>query len=203
VASQLEPLRGRAAPLFFGSGLCAAGLTSAITAPRAAACAAGGALGWGSDLKSGRIRLLWGFVLLTGMSFGIFLGASPYQIILLAQAGNGIFLPLALILLLIVGCMMDIFSAILVVVPPGHRCKERQHFLETFLQRWWGFPPSAVACPLRKRGAADPIGGGARLDAGRSGGRALRAPSILERCSGSSDRPPNPPGRWTNALGNI
>ena len=36
------------------------------------------------------------------MSFGIFLGASPYQIILLAQAGNGIFLPLALILLLIV-----------------------------------------------------------------------------------------------------
>ena len=102
VASRLEPLLGRAAPVFFGIGLFAAGLTSAITAPLAAAYAAGGALGWGADLKSGRIRLLWGFVLLTGMGFGIFLGASPYQIILLAQAGNGIFLPLALILLLVV-----------------------------------------------------------------------------------------------------
>ncbi len=102
VASRLEPLLGRAAPIFFGIGLFAAGLTSAITAPLAAAYAAGGALGWGADLKSRRIRLLWGFVLLTGMGFGIFLGASPYQIILLAQAGNGVVLPLALILLLVV-----------------------------------------------------------------------------------------------------
>ena len=102
VAARLEPLLGRAAPLFFGIGLFAAGLTSAITAPLAAAYAAGGAMGWGSDLKSGRFRLLWGFVLLTGMFCGIFLGASPYQIILLAQAGNGIVLPLTLVLLLIV-----------------------------------------------------------------------------------------------------
>ena len=36
------------------------------------------------------------------MFCGIFLGASPYQIILLAQAGNGVVLPLALILLLVV-----------------------------------------------------------------------------------------------------
>ena len=102
VAARLEPLLGSAAPVFFGIGLFAAGLTSAITAPLAAAYAAGGALGWGADLKSGRIRVLWGFVLLTGMFCGIFLGASPYQIILLAQAGNGVVLPLALILLLIV-----------------------------------------------------------------------------------------------------
>ena len=102
MAARLEPLLGRAAPLFFGIGLFAAGLTSAITAPLAAAYAAGGAMGWGSDLKSGRFRLLWAFVLLTGMFCGIFLGASPYQIILLAQAGNGIVLPLTLVLLLIV-----------------------------------------------------------------------------------------------------
>ena len=102
VAARLEPLLGSAAPVFFGIGLFAAGLTSAITAPLAAAYAAGGALGWGANLKSGRIRVLWGFVLLTGMFCGIFLGASPYQIILLAQAGNGVVLPLALILLLIV-----------------------------------------------------------------------------------------------------
>ena len=59
---RLEPLLGRAAPFFFGLGLFAAGLTSAITAPLAAAYAASGALGWPPDLRSGRFRLLWGFV---------------------------------------------------------------------------------------------------------------------------------------------
>ncbi len=102
VAARLEPLLGRAAPLFFGIGLFAAGLTSSVTAPLAAAYAASGALGWGSDLRSNRFRMLWGGVLLTGVVFGIFLGASPYQIILLAQAGNAVVLPLTLILLLIV-----------------------------------------------------------------------------------------------------
>ena len=102
VAARLEPLLGRAAPVFFGIGLFSAGLTSAITAPLAAAYAAGGALGWRSDLRSGRFRLLWASVLLTGMFCGIFLGASPYEIILLAQAGNAVVLPLTLVLLLIV-----------------------------------------------------------------------------------------------------
>lgn len=102
VATRLEPLLGEWAPLFFGIGLFAAGMTSAITAPLAAAYAAGGALGFRPDLKSGRFRLLWAFVLLSGMFFGIVLGASPYQIILFAQAGNGIVLPLTLVLLLIV-----------------------------------------------------------------------------------------------------
>ena len=102
VAQRLEPLLGRAAPLFFGLGLFAAGLTSAITAPLAGAYAASGALGWGSDLKSPRFRMLWAFVLLTGVVCGVTLGASPYQVILLAQAGNGIVLPLTLVLLLIV-----------------------------------------------------------------------------------------------------
>lgn len=102
VAQRLEPLLGRAAPLFFGLGLFAAGLTSAITAPLAGAYAASGALGWGSDLKSPRFRMLWAFVLLTGIVCGVTLGASPYQVILLAQAGNGIVLPLTLVLLLLV-----------------------------------------------------------------------------------------------------
>ena len=102
VAARLEPVLGPAAPLFFGIGLFAAGLTSSITAPLAAAYAASGALGWGSDLKSRRFQLLWGGVLLTGMVFGMVLGASPYQIILLAQAGNAVVLPLTLVLLLVV-----------------------------------------------------------------------------------------------------
>lgn len=102
VAQQLEPLLGAAAPIFFGLGLFAAGLTSAITAPLAGAYATAGALGWSTNLKDQRFRMLWGFILLTGVFCGVFLGASPYQIILFAQAGNGVVLPLALILLLIV-----------------------------------------------------------------------------------------------------
>ena len=98
----LEPLLGRAAPVFFGLGLFAAGLTSAITAPLAATYAAGGALGWPPDLRSGRFRLLWGFVLATGVFCAVALGGSPYYVILLAQAGNGLVLPLTLILLLMV-----------------------------------------------------------------------------------------------------
>lgn len=87
VASHLQPLLGRAAPIFFGIGLFAAGLTPAITAPLAAAYAARGALAWRSDLKSGRIHLPWGFVPLTGMSFGIFL---PFALILLFVMVNKI-----------------------------------------------------------------------------------------------------------------
>ena len=102
VAERLAPLLGRAAPVFFGLGLFAAGLTSAITAPLAAAYAAGGALGWPPDLRSGRFRLLWGFVLATGVFCAVALGGSPYYVILLAQAGNGLVLPLTLILLLMV-----------------------------------------------------------------------------------------------------
>ena len=102
VAAQLEPLLGRAAPVFYGLGLCAAGLTSAITAPLAAAYTAGGALGWSPELRSGRFRLLWGFVLAIGVFCAVALGGAPYRVILLAQAGNGLVLPLTLILLLIV-----------------------------------------------------------------------------------------------------
>ena len=80
----------RSAPVFFGLGLFAAGLTSAITAPLAAAYAVSGALGWPPDLRSGRFRLLWGLVLATGVVCAVTLGGAPYQVILLAQAGNGI-----------------------------------------------------------------------------------------------------------------
>ncbi len=111
VADQLAPILGRAAPVFFGLGLFAAGLTSAITAPLAAAYAVSGALGWPPDLRSGRFRLLWGLVLATGVVCAVTLGAAPYQVILLAQAGNGIVLPLMLVLLLIVANKTRIMGA--------------------------------------------------------------------------------------------
>ena len=131
VAEQLTPILGRAAPVFFGLGLFAAGLTSAITAPLAAAYAVSGALGWPPDLRSGRFRMLWGFVLVTGVVCAVTLGGAPYKVILLAQAGNGIVLPLTLILLLIVvnrtkimgsyrnSRLANVLGAIVVVVISG------------------------------------------------------------------------------------
>ena len=71
LAQQLEPLLGSWAKSFFACGLLAAGLTSAITAPLAAAYAVSGAMGWRADLQSWRFRLVWLSVLLSGLGFAV------------------------------------------------------------------------------------------------------------------------------------
>ncbi len=102
MAVALTPLLGSWATVIFGIGLFAAGITSTLTAPLAAAFASSGILGWGEDMKKGKFKLFWIIVL----GFGIFatctLGASPTEIILFAQAANAILLPVTGILLLIV-----------------------------------------------------------------------------------------------------
>lgn len=92
MAAQLEPLLGSWARMFFGAGLLAAGLTSAITAPLAAAYAAAGVLGWERDLRSPRLRVIWLFVLATGAAFAL-AGTRPVPAILFAQVANGVLLP--------------------------------------------------------------------------------------------------------------
>lgn len=101
IADQLEPILGRGARTFFGLGLFAAGLTSAITAPLAAAYAASGALGFEPDLRAPRFRLVWGFVIVTGSALALS-GGSPTEAIVLAQAANGLLLPLIAVFLLLV-----------------------------------------------------------------------------------------------------
>lgn len=100
MAGQLEPLLGRWARAFFALGLLAAGLTSAITAPLAAAYAAAGALGWPRDLRSSRMRAVWGIVILCGAGFAI-AGVRPVPAILFAQIANGLLLPAVAAFLLI------------------------------------------------------------------------------------------------------
>ncbi|MHB1168212.1 MAG: Nramp family divalent metal transporter [Longimicrobiales bacterium] len=100
MAAQLEPLLGRWARLFFATGLLAAGLTSAITAPLAAAYAAAGALGWPRDLRDRRLRMVWGAVILTGATFALS-GVRPVPAILFAQVANGVLLPAIAVFLLI------------------------------------------------------------------------------------------------------
>ena len=106
LAAQLEPLLGRYSSLFFAAGLLAAGMTSAITAPLAAAWAVTGALGWnrgGHDpagsLDDWRSRSVWIVVLATGTLFAA-LQTRPLPAILFAQAANGLLLPVIAVALL-------------------------------------------------------------------------------------------------------
>lgn len=101
MAVQLQPLLGRWARVFFGAGLLAAGLTSAITAPLAAAWAACGVLGWEGGLRSSRFRLVWGLVLGAG-AVCTAAGVRPVPAILFAQVANGLLLPAVAAFLLVV-----------------------------------------------------------------------------------------------------
>lgn len=92
MARALEPILGAWAGVAFAVGLFAAGLTSAITAPMAAAWAVAGALGWPCDLRDRRLRAVWGGILAIGIAFGV-AGVSPVPAIVFAQAANGILLP--------------------------------------------------------------------------------------------------------------
>jgi Mn2+/Fe2+ NRAMP family transporter len=99
MARSLEPVLGSWARFFFALGLFAAGMTSAVTAPLAAAYATSGVLGWSRDLRDPRLRGVWGGVLGIGVLLGV-LGVRPIPAILFAQAANGILLPAVAVFLL-------------------------------------------------------------------------------------------------------
>ncbi|MEY8848632.1 Nramp family divalent metal transporter [Psychroserpens sp. XS_ASV72] len=92
LAKGLTPLFGRFATYVLSVGLFAAGITSAITAPLAAAYVASGCLGWTSDLKSRRFRMVWMFILGLGVLFSS-VGFKSIEIIKFAQVANGLLLP--------------------------------------------------------------------------------------------------------------
>ena len=91
-AKQLEPLLGSYAKTVMAIGFFAAGLSSAITAPLAAAYAAKGLLGLENNLKSPAFRLTWLLILLIGVAVSM-LNFKPILVIKFAQVANGILLP--------------------------------------------------------------------------------------------------------------
>ena len=93
LAKGLEPLFGVNAKYFLSIGLFAAGITSAITAPLAAAFVASGCLGWDSNFKSKRFRAVWMFILGIGVVFST-VGFKSIEIIKFAQVANGLLLPI-------------------------------------------------------------------------------------------------------------
>ena len=87
----------------FGIGLLAAGVSSAVTAPLAAALTARGLFGAPDDARwkaSGwRFRSVWLVILIIGVGFGL-ADIRPTPAILTAQAFNGVLLPLVALFLL-------------------------------------------------------------------------------------------------------
>ncbi len=99
MAIQLQPLLGNWAKIFMAFGLFAAGVSSAVTAPLAAAYATAGILGWEKNLKDKKFKAIWFFILLVGILLSAF-GLKPVEAILFAQVTNGILLPIIAVYLL-------------------------------------------------------------------------------------------------------
>lgn len=99
LAEPLRPMLGDAAPWVLAIGLFAAGMTSAVAGPLGAAYAICGVMGWSRDLKDNKFRAIYLTVVIVGAIIAI-TGVNPVQVIILAQAANGILLPVVAFFLL-------------------------------------------------------------------------------------------------------
>jgi manganese transport protein len=103
LAAVLDQRLGAGAGASLAFGLFGAGITSAITAPFAAALTAASIFGDEDDESrwapaGWRFRLVWLAVLVTGVAFGV-ADLRPIPVIILAQAFNGLVLPLVAVFL--------------------------------------------------------------------------------------------------------
>lgn len=99
LALGLAPIFGEGSKYLLSIGLFAAGITSSITAPLAAAYVVCGCFGWSTDLTSRSFRRSWAIVIL----FGMLLASTGLKFILIiqfAQIANGILLPIIAAILL-------------------------------------------------------------------------------------------------------
>jgi Mn2+/Fe2+ NRAMP family transporter len=103
LAEALDRRLGAAGGPLLAVGLFAAGLSSAITAPLAAAVTGQTLLGYRDDrwLPTGRrFRFTWGIILAAGLFFAL-MDLQPVPAIIAAQALNGIILPLVAVFLIL------------------------------------------------------------------------------------------------------
>jgi len=105
LGQQLKPLFGSFTNFLFGLGFFAAGMSSALTAPYAAAFASSGVLGWKGGHNSKGFKGVWLGVIVAGLIVAYLRAAfniNPLSIIIFAQVANGFVLPVASIFLLFV-----------------------------------------------------------------------------------------------------
>jgi len=93
LAPALEPLFGHWAKNFMAVGLFAAGISSAITAPLAAAYALSGIFNFKPDMHAKSFKAIWIVILLLGVIVSS-IGYKPINIIWFAQVANGLLLPI-------------------------------------------------------------------------------------------------------------
>lgn len=100
MAAQLTPLLGAWAGQAFALGYAAAGVSSAITAPLAAAYTVLDALGRGRDTRTPLARLVWAGCVAIGAITAV-TSVRPVPLIFFAQVVNGLVLPIVAVVLLV------------------------------------------------------------------------------------------------------
>ena len=103
LAEMMKTKMGNFGGSLFAFGLFAAGLTSSITAPLAAAVTAKSLFGSGKkewEVNGKNFRLVWVIILLIGLISGLTIG-KPIPAIIAAQAINGVLLPIVAIFLIL------------------------------------------------------------------------------------------------------
>lgn len=106
---QLEPLLGSWSKVFLSVGLFAAGLSSAIATPLGASYTLAGLLGWKYGNDDIRFRRVNTVIVLIGI-FVSGTGFNPLSVILVAQALNGIILPIIVIFLVAITCSKKVLG---------------------------------------------------------------------------------------------
>lgn len=101
LAGPLKPVLGDAAPVTISIGLFAAGLSSAIASPTGAAATISSLLGWKGGMESKKYKYVFTLIIIIGIITSA-LGFEPLQVLLVAQALNGIILPVIAILIFII-----------------------------------------------------------------------------------------------------
>ncbi|MCB6607864.1 Nramp family divalent metal transporter [[Clostridium] symbiosum] len=101
MAYQLEPLLGSFAKPFLSIGLIAAGVSSAVVTPLGVSYVFAGLFHWGMDKKDKRFFATNIIVVVIGIIVSA-TGYNPISIIMMAQAVNGIFLPIIVIALVFI-----------------------------------------------------------------------------------------------------
>lgn len=101
LAVQLEPLLGTYAEAFLAIGIFSAGFSSATASALGAAITVSSMLKWENGMKNWRFKAVFASVILIGIITFIF-NFQPMDVLLFAQALNGILLPGIAILLMII-----------------------------------------------------------------------------------------------------
>lgn len=101
LARPLEPILGQAAPYAMSIGLFAAGLSSALASPTGAAATISSLLGWKGGMSSKKYKTVFACIIIVGIISSA-LGFEPLQVLLVAQALNGMILPIVAIVIFII-----------------------------------------------------------------------------------------------------